>query len=161
MLRSKLFPVMTDPQCSPLDAAFGARDGHYGGTFVLPAVDRLTVVFIREVVAVWLPITAQGLADAAACGGSASRCTWFYSRRPRPWRRPTSFNAGEAVFTVIGYQTLCGCFGTCQRIPQRLDAVRPTKLCRLLQVTESELRQTSARVKSSRLPSVLDDSQAS
>lgn len=70
VLRSKPFPSTTDVHCSPLDAPLGARNGHYGGTFVLPPVDVLAVVFIREVVAVWLPVTAQGLADAAACGDS-------------------------------------------------------------------------------------------
>lgn len=75
--------------CSPLDAAFGARNGHQGGTFVIPPVDVLAVIFVREVVAVWLSITAQGLADAAACrtarragftanGGALSRCSWRY-----------------------------------------------------------------------------------
>lgn len=61
---------MTDVQCSPLGATFGARDGHYGGAFVLPPVDVLAAIFVREVVAVWLSITAQGLADAAACRDS-------------------------------------------------------------------------------------------
>lgn len=70
VLRSKLFPLTTDVPCSPLDAPLGARNGHYGGTLVLPPADVLAVVFIREVVAVWLPVTAQGLADAAACRDS-------------------------------------------------------------------------------------------
>lgn len=68
-MRSSAFLLTTDVQDSPLDAAFGARNGQEGGTFVLLPVDVLAIVFVREVVAVCLSVAAQGLADAAACGG--------------------------------------------------------------------------------------------
>lgn len=59
VMRSKLFPLTTDGHCSPLDAPLGARNGQYGGTFVLPHVDVHAVLLIREVVAVRLPVAAQ------------------------------------------------------------------------------------------------------
>lgn len=160
VLRSKPFLVTTDVQCSPLDAAFGARNGHYGGTFVLPPVDVLAVIFVRGVIAVWLSITAQGLADAAACRDSEAHKVYSKRRRSVPvlLEKPTRFFAGEAVATVIGYQTLLGCSRTRQRIPQRLHTVCPTKLRWLLQVAETELRQMGAQLKSTHLPSVLGDS---
>lgn len=63
--------------------------------------------------------------------------------------KPTGFFAGEAVPAVIGDQTLLGRSGTCQRIQQRVNAVGPAELRRLLQVAETELRQTSAQLKHS------------
>lgn len=88
VLRSSAFLLTTDVQGSPLDAAFDARNGQEGGTFVLPLVDVLAIIFVREVVTVCLSVAAQGLADAAACGdseacrvftgngGLQSRCCW-------------------------------------------------------------------------------------
>lgn len=63
--------------------------------------------------------------------------------------KPTGFFAGEAVAAVIGDQTLLGRSGTCQRIQQRVNAVGPAELRRLLKVAETELRQTSAQLKHS------------
>lgn len=52
------------------------------------------------------------------------------------------FFAGEALFTVIWHPTLCGCCWTCQILPQCLNALCAAKLWGLLQVPETELRQS-------------------
>lgn len=50
------------------------------------------------------------------------------------------FFAGEALFTVIWHQTLCGCCWTCQLLPQQLRALCAPKLRRFLHVSKTELR---------------------